>query len=92
VLLVGAFSNSYLARLSKRARHACNLAVIFLMLFSIFADEVNRGMVIFAGINIGTVFFFGENTKVQNNYLVHFMTISFTSFSVAAQLKYSLFK
>jgi hypothetical protein len=48
-------------------------------------------MIIFAGINMGTVFFLGENEQVQSNYLVHFLTISFTPFSLAAELKYSIF-
>jgi ABC-type Fe3+-siderophore transport system permease subunit len=92
VLLINSFSDSYLTGVSKRARHACNLTIIFLMLFSIFGHELNKEMIIFAIINIATVYFLGENKKIQNNYLVHFLTISFTSFSTAAQLKYSLFK
>jgi hypothetical protein len=48
-------------------------------------------MVAFALVNIGTVFFYGEDRSIQNNYLVHFLTISFTPFSIAAQLKYSFF-
>jgi hypothetical protein len=38
VLLINDFSNTYLHWLSKRTRHACNLSIIFLMLFSVFSN------------------------------------------------------
>jgi hypothetical protein len=41
-------------------------------------------MVAFALFNIGIVYFLGENKAIQNNHIVHFLTISFTSFSIAA--------
>lgn len=92
VLLIAAFSNTYLpTTVAKRWKHLLHLVIIFLMLFSVFGEELNLKMMIFAGINMGTVFFLGENRLVQNNYLVHILTISFTPFSLAAELKYSIF-
>lgn len=68
-----------------------NLIIIFLMLFSVFSNKLSLYMIIFAMINIIIIFLLGEKQSIQNNYLVHFLTISFTPFSIAAQLKYSFF-
>lgn len=92
VLLINSFSNTYLHMLSKQLRHVCNLTIIFVMLFSIFNNRISFETVIFAVINIAVVYFLGEKKAIQNNYIVHFLTISFTPFCIAAQLKYSFFR
>jgi hypothetical protein len=79
-----------LKHLSKRIKHAIHLVIIFLMLFLIFGEGLNWRTVAFSMINILTVFFLGENKTIQSNYIVHFLTISFTPFTVAAQLKYGI--
>lgn len=91
VLMINSFSDTYLNLFSKRVRHSLNLIIIFLMLFSVFSNKISLYMLLFAGINILTVFLFGQHQPIQNNYIVHFLTISFTPFSIAAQLKYSFF-
>jgi len=37
------------------------------------------------------VFFLGDNTKIQNNYFVHMLTICFQPFCLALILKYNIF-
>ena len=90
VLLVNAFSNHYL-HFSMRVKHACHLVVLFLMLFSVFGERVNFKMLAFAGFNIAVVFFLGEDKRIQNNYLVHFLIISFEPCTLALVLKYNIF-
>lgn len=48
-------------------------------------------MILFAIANICIVFFFGDNTSIQNNYMVHLLTICFQPFWLAAALKYNIF-
>ena len=60
------------------------------MLFLIFGEGLTWRTIMFAMINILTVFFLGENKIIQSNYIVHFLTISFTPFTIAAQLKYRI--
>jgi len=91
VLLINSFSNAYLNKFTKRWKHLSHLVIIFLMLFSVFGEELNFKIIIFAVFNIGVVFFLGENRVIQNNYIVHFLTISFTPFCLAAELKYQIF-
>lgn len=90
VLLINAFSDKYLP-LSRRAKHTIHLTVVFLMLFSVFGEQVTLNMVAFAGINILIFFFLGENRRIQNNYLVHFLVVCFQPFSLAAIIKYRIF-
>ena len=48
-------------------------------------------MLLFASANIAIVYFLGDNTKIQNNYFVHMLTICFQPFCLAAILKYDIF-
>lgn len=91
VILINSFSNAYLKKLSSRVKHSLHLTIIFLMLFCVFAHEINLMMIVYAIFNISIVNFLGSNTNIQNNYVVHFLTIAFTPFSVAAQIKYQIF-
>ena len=65
--------------------------IIFLMLFSIFGESINLKMLLFASANIMIVFFLGDNTKIQNNYFVHMLTICFQPFCLALILNYNIF-
>ena len=48
-------------------------------------------MLAFAGFNIAVVVFLGEDKRIQNNYLVHFLIISFEPCALALVLKYRIF-
>ena len=67
------------------------LCGFFIMLFSIFGKSINFKMVFFASLNTFIVYFYGNNTKIQNNYIVHMLTICFQPFCLAAILKYHIF-
>lgn len=91
VLLINSFSDNYLP-LKKRTKHCLHVSIIFLMLFSIFSSTVTYKMFLFAGLNIGIVFFWSQSRSIQNNYLVHLLTVCFQPLTLAAALKYDIFK
>ena len=88
--MINSFSDCYFP-FTKRTKHAIHLIVIFIMLFSILDERINLKLILFAGVNILIVFFLGENKKIQNNYVVHFLTICFQPFCLAAIMKYNIF-
>ena len=82
VLLINQFSNAYLP-FSKPVKHVLHLVIIFIMMFTIFGEKISLTMITYALFNILTVYFLGYNERVQNNYIVHFLTIAFTPFTIA---------
>ena len=48
-------------------------------------------MLAFAGFNNTVVFFLGDDKRIQNNYLVHFLIISLEPCVLHLVLKYKIF-
>lgn len=93
ILQINAFSCGHLGHLSSRTRHCLSLTIIFIMLLSIYGRGINSNILIFMLVSISTaVLLLGESSPIRSNYLVHFMTISFTPVSIAAHLKYHIFQ
>lgn len=90
MLLINSFSDEYL-QMERQVKHALHTGVIFAMLFSIFGETVTVKTMAFAAGNILTVYFLGDSVRIQNNYVVHMLTISFQPFCLAAILKYRIF-
>ena len=62
------------------------------MLFSVFGETtVTLKMLIFASTNILIVFFFSDSTAIQNNYVVHLLTICYQPIITTIMLKYKIF-
>jgi hypothetical protein len=83
VLLINEFSNYYLSFIRLGIRDCLHIITMFIMLFCVFGQELNFKIFGFCLVNLIVVYFAGENKKIQNNYIVHILTISFTPFLIA---------
>ena len=88
--MINSFSDRYLP-LSKSKKHSLHVSIIFLMLFSVFEETMTAKMVLFAVSNILVVYFLGNKASLQNNYIVHLVTICYQPFIMTATLKYNIF-
>ena len=73
-------------------KHTLHTTVIFGMILTVFGESVSENMLIFGVGNVGVVYWLGDIDRIQNNYVVHFLTICYQPFFLAASLKYQLFK
>lgn len=62
-----------------------------LLLFSVFGKSFNvKSLLIFILIEL-FIFVLGGVKMIQNNYIVHILTLGFTPFIIALQVKHSIF-
>lgn len=69
-----------------------HVGILLVMLLEIFARGINfDSIILFLGVLLA-VYFLGEVKLIQNNYIVHLLTIAFTPLLIALHVKYGIFK
>ena len=86
-------SEEFFPRLTRQARHTFNASFIMAMTMCIFGKSLKISWLNLGGLLAVILFtyFLGGNKKVQNNYTVHLLVMSFTPVMIALHVKYDIF-
>ena len=92
-LLIPEFTDTYLKNIiNGRIRQCIHTGTLLCLLLSVFGQSINlKSLGVFVIIEAFT-FLLGGFKKIQNNYLVHILSLSFTPVTIALQVKYSIFE
>lgn len=91
-LLVTQFTDSYLAHLVKgRVRQCLHAGIMLTIMITIFGKSINVKSLLLMMVLETTLFLFGGMRLLQNNYIVHILTLGFTPMMIALQVKYQIF-
>ena len=92
-LLITEFTDTYLSKIIYgRIRQCFHTGILLCLLLSVFGQSINlKSLGVFVFIE-GFTFLLGGLKFIQNNYLVHILSLSFTPVIIALQVTYSIFE
>ena len=91
-LLVTEFTDAYLSHIVKgRIRQCLHAGILLTIMITIFGKSINLKSLMLMIVLETTLFLFGGIKLIQNNYIVHILTLGFTPMMMALQFKYQIF-